>query len=166
MQSSQQSTKDTGRNRKISRVWSLARDIGMTKSELYLAIESLTGKDKISLLNTIEVDFVCRKLNSLLYKQNRKKYRENATNRQAGTLYLPTPDQRELVSDYLKKLTSKLRLNNPELYLESICKRTFKKEYKNLNRGQVQRLIEALKSIYKRDLSENDLHKKQNKEEI
>ena len=38
MQSPQQSTNDTGRNRKIARIWCLAKNIGMTKSELYLAV--------------------------------------------------------------------------------------------------------------------------------
>ena len=139
------------RNRKIARIWCLVKDISMTEDELYLAVESVTGKHSISALKITELDLVCKTLNSQLFKQNRKKYLENSKNRKTGVAYLPTPAQQKLVADYIHKLTLKFNLNNPDRYLEAICNRTFKKEYKSLNRGQMQRLIEALKSIYQRE---------------
>lgn len=144
---------NTLRNRKIARVWCLARDLGMTgknKESLYLVVESVTGKNSISQLDTLELDMVSRKLKETLFKQNREKYLENTRNRKNGTAYLPTPAQKSLVSDYIEKLTPVLQLNKPEFYLESICRKTFRKDYKKLNKGEIQRLIEVLKSIYKR----------------
>jgi len=146
----------TARNKKISRIWCLARDVSMTKDEVYLVVESLTKKNSISALKTTELDLVCKTLNSQLYKQNRKKYLENSKNRKNGVAYISTPAQQELVADYMRKLTLKLKLNNPGGYLEAICNRTFKKNYKSLNRGQVQRLIEALKSIYVRNQNDKE----------
>lgn len=147
----------TARNKKISRIWCLARDLGMNgknEENLYLVVESITGKDSISALNLMELDTVCRTLKSLLFKQNRQKYLENAKNSKNGTVYLPTKSQKSLVSDYMIKLTEQLKLNVPEFYLESISRRTFRKDYKRLNRGEMQRLIEVLKSIYKRNQEE------------
>lgn len=141
------------RNRKISRIWCLARDLGMTgnnESSLYLVVESVTGKDSISSLDMVELDIVNRKLKEILYRQNRQKYLENSRNRKNGTAYLPTPAQKSLVSEYLNKLTVLLKLNTPEYYLRSICRRTFRKDFNKLNKGEMQRLIETLKSIHKR----------------
>ncbi len=141
------------RNRKIARIWCLARDLGMGKdkdSDLYLVVESVTGKDSISGLDMIELEIVARNLKSLLHKQKRERYVNNTRQRKIGISYLPTPEQKALVSDYMAKLTEKLKLNFPESYMESICRRTFRKDFKKLNRGEMQRLIEALKSIYKR----------------
>lgn len=141
------------RNRKIARIWCLARDLGMTgknESDLYLVVESVTGADSISALSMLELDLVSRSLQSILSKQNRQKYTANARNRKNGTAYLPTPAQRKLVADYMDNLTSQLTLNVPDFYLESICRRTFRKDYKRLNKGEMQRLIEVLKSIHKR----------------
>ncbi len=145
--------KNQMRNKKISRIWCLARDLGMGKgkdSDLYLIVESVTGKDSISELDMIELNIVARNLQTLLLKKKRQRYLNNTRQRKTDILYLPTPEQKALVSDYMAKLTEKLKLNFPDLYKESICRRTFRKDYKKLNRGEIQRLIEALKSIYSR----------------
>ena len=155
----------TVRNKKISRIWCLARDLGMTgknKEGLYLVVESITGKDSISSLDMLELDMVNRSLKSLLFKQNRQKYLENSKNSKNGTTYLPTPAQKDLVSDYLNKLTELLKLNVPEFYLESICRKTFRKDYKKLNRNEMQRLIETLKSIYHRPLKLKEIKNENN----
>ena len=142
------------RNRKIARVWCLARDLGMDTESLHLAVESVTGKNSIADLGMMELDIVSRKLKETLFKQNRQKYLENERNRKNGTAFMPTPAQKNLVSDYIEKLTPILQLNKPEFYLESICRRTFRKDYKKLHKGEMQRLIEVLKSIHKRHQEE------------
>jgi len=142
------------RNRKIARVWCLARDLGMDTESLHLAVESVTGKNSIADLGMMELDIVSNKLKELLHRNNRQKYIENARNRNNGTAFMPTPAQKNLVSDYIEKLTPILQLNKPEFYLESICRRTFRKDYKKLNKGEMQRLIEVLKSIYNRHMEE------------
>lgn len=155
----------TVRNNKISRIWCFARDLGMTgnnKEYLYLVVESITGKDSISSLDILELDMVNRSLKALLFKQNRRKYLENAKNSKKGITYLPTPAQKDLVSDYLAKLTELLKLNVPEFYLESICRKTFRKDYKKLNRNEMQRLIETLKSIYHRPIKPKEINNENN----
>lgn len=142
------------RNRKIARVWCLARDLGMDTESLHLAVESVTGKNSISVLGMMELDIVANKLKELLRRQNREKYLENARSRKNGTAFMSTPAQKNLVSDYIEKLTPVLQLNKPDFYLESICRRTFRKDYKKLNKGEMQRLIEVLKSIHKRHQEE------------
>lgn len=144
---------DTMRVKKISRIWCLARDLGISgknEESLYLVVESVTGKNSISALDMLELDMVSRNLKSLLFRQNREKYLENKKNSKKGTAYLPTPAQKKLVEDYLNKLTDVLNLNVPEFYLESISRKTFRKDFKKLNSNEMQRLIEVLKSIYKR----------------
>lgn len=149
----------TVRNRKISRIWCLARDLGMTgknEDDLYLVVESITGKNSISKLDIIELDMVNRQLQSTLLKQKRQRSLDHSKNRKNGTAYLPTQAQKDLVTDYLNKLTPLLKLNTPESYLESICRRTFRKDYKRLNHHDIQRLIETLKSIYHRNLKTSE----------
>ena len=141
------------RNKKIARIWCLARDLGMKSgkdSEVYLIVESVTGKDSISELNVLELETVVRNLQDALRRQKNKTYQHNTRNRKAGVEYLKTPEQKTLIKDYLEKLTGKLKLNKPDFYLEAICRKTFRKDYQRLNRRETQRLIEALKSIYKR----------------
>jgi len=99
---------------------------------------------------------VNRKFKEILFKQNRRKYLKNAQNKKNGVIFMPTPAQKKLVSEYIDKLTPILQLNNPGLYLESICLKTFRKNYIKLNKGEMQRLIEALKSIHKRKQEKNN----------
>ena len=147
--------KSPARSGKIARVWCLARDLGIdgnNKELLYAVVESVTGKDSISVLGISEINAVIETLQGQVLRQKRQKYLENMKRQDDGVSYLPTPQQRDVVDDLLKKLTPLLILKKPDAYLEAICKRTYRREYKRLNKTQIQGLIEALKSIYKRHL--------------
>jgi phage gp16-like protein len=138
---------DQKRNKKISRLWVLARALGMSGELLHLSVESITGKKSIRTLTLGELDRTINILASRAEKEKRKPRREKT----AGVAYLPTRLQRDLVDDLLSKITIKLDIKNPDAYLLSICRKTFKKDYSLLNRTQMQRLIEALKSIQNRE---------------
>jgi len=135
------------RKDKISRLWCLARELGMSGELLHLSVESITGKKSIRALSMNELDRSINILTTRAGKEKRRPRRESAP----GVAYLPTKLQRDLVDDLLVKITIKLDIKNPDAYLLSICRKTFKKDYSLLNRTQMQRLIEALKSIQNRE---------------
>ncbi len=142
------------RNAKIARVWCLARDLGLDREILYVSVESITGKDSISKLSMRELENVIRTLEARLDQQQRIRRRESRKNH--GVVSLPTIQQRDLVDDLMNRITPILRINDPEAYLQAICKRTFRREYTKLTGHQVQSLIEALKSILQRSQGGND----------
>jgi len=140
----------SARAAKIARVWCLARDLGYSDTVLHIAVESITGSDSIAALSMQQLNEVIYHLLKQLKKQKVAGYRKNTQQSRDGVAFMPTPDQRDHVITLLRQITPVLKLYNPNGYLQAICKKTFRKEYEKLNRKQVQNLIEALKSIYKR----------------
>lgn len=138
---------DSKRKSKISRLWVLARDLGMSGELLHLSVESITGKKSIRTLSLGELDRTINVLNSRVGKEKKRPRRESIP----GVAYLPTKLQRDLVDDLLHKIAISHKLHNPDAYLLSICRRTFQKDFSLLNRAEMQRLIEALKSIQNRE---------------
>lgn len=140
------------RAKKIARIWCLARDIGWDKETVYLVVESVTGKDSISKLSDGQLSGVVFRMNEELLKLKRRQKNTRRKEQKNGVAYLPSPEQRALVQELMAKLKTVLRLRDPVAYLEAVCKRTFRREYKKLTRYQMQSLIEALKSIYERSI--------------
>ncbi len=140
----------TSRNRKIARMWCLARELSFDSETLHLVVESVTGKESIAELNPLETDMVIRQLTSELKKQRNRARIDRTRNSQGGVSYLPSSKQKKFVDDLLQKITVKHGIDNPEKYLEYICQKTFNKPYKLMQSREVSRLIEALKSIERR----------------
>lgn len=138
------------RSKKISRLWCLARDCGMDSDMLHVAVEGITGKESIKALTIGQLDACIDSLLAQRGRQRGRQYRKNQQGSTRGVSYLPTPEQRSLVTQIMENLTEKLALDNPAGYLESICRRTFRREYSRLTRSQMKNLIEALKSIQNR----------------
>jgi hypothetical protein len=138
------------RSKKIAHIYCLARDLGMDNDLLHTAVASLTGKDSIRLLDNNELKFTISKLTELKHRQKQYNYRINSKAKKSGVIFLPTVEQKQLVDDYKAKLQSKLKLYSPDSFVNAICNRTLHKEYSKLNRDEMKKLIEILKSIYER----------------
>ena len=139
------------RNRKIARLWCLAKDCGMDSDMLHVAVEGITGKNSIKSLSMHELNASIQSLIDCRNKMRAKQYRRNQQGRKHHISYMPTPAQRLLVSKIMSNLTHKLALTNPEGFLDAICNKTFGKKYAHLTRTQMKNLIEALKSIQNRE---------------
>jgi hypothetical protein len=113
-------------------------------------VGSVTGSDSISSLSISQLNSVIENLKKLLYKTNRKKYRENMEMGKRGVLSLPTQKQKELVNNLLLQIATKHNIADRHKYLDGICMRSCQKGYNQLNKQQVQKVVEALKFIYKR----------------
>ncbi len=138
------------KNKKISRLWCLAKDLGMESDMLHVAVEGITGKTSISSLTINQLSSVIDVLNKKRRQDRQRKYRKNSAESESGVEQIATPDQRELVSKLMHVITEKLSLQNPQGYLEAICRRTFHSQYSRLRRSQMIKLIETLKSIQNR----------------
>lgn len=139
------------RNRKIARIWCLAKEIGMDGEMLHVAVESVTGKTSISKLTFSQLVAVVRALEVERKKQKRRRSYEREKRTSAGVAYLPSPEQREKVQLLIAQLAPLIDLRNPDAYLTAICRKSFRKDYSKLGRGEMQALIETLKSIMKRN---------------
>lgn len=141
----------SARSKRIARIWCLARDLGLTSDLLHTAVESITGKSSISKLSQRQISEVITSLQAMLKKDKRKKWRQGQKTG-GNVAFMATPQQRDMVTDLLEKLTPVLNLRNPEAYLEAVCKRTYNRNFGRLTKAQTQGVIEALKSIYKRSM--------------
>ena len=138
------------RNRKISQIWCLAKALNMNSDMLHVAVWGITGKDSIKKLTYNQLMQVVKVLDKKKRQQRRQSYRRNSESASRGVYMLATPDQKELVSRLMNTISTKHSIQYPDAYLESICKRTFKNQYSKLNRSQMIKLIETLKSIQNR----------------
>jgi len=136
------------RESQIARVWCLARDLGFNSEPLHVSVEGITGKTSIAKLSMLELKSVIKTLEAALDQRRRSQRSENR--KKGGVVSFPTAQQRDLVADLIRQITPLLRINNPDAYLQAICKRTFRRDYSRLSGHQVQSLIEALKSILQR----------------
>ncbi len=143
------------RNRKIARIWCLARDLKLDSKMLHVMVTAITGSESISVLS----QGLLMKVIHAMEKEKSRVKRHNAYERkkksQSGNVtFLPTTEQRTKVQSIIDDIDHQIRIRDRESYLEAICRRTFHKNYSRLNNHEMQGLIEALKSI---------LHRFQNK---
>ena len=141
------------RKRKISQLWCLAKDLNMDNEMLHVAVYGLTGKESIRKLTYPQLVAVVKTLTTKKQQDRRRNYAKNSTMADQGVHLLATPDQRELVKNLMAVITNKLQLKYPNSYLEAICKRTFNSTFLKLNRQQMIKLIETLKSIQNRKVN-------------
>ena len=123
----------------ISRIWAFTKKQGISEEDLYLLINSLTGKDSMRLLNIFEL---CKVIEKLEGKKNKTWNRK--------VVYLPIDMQRRKISLLLSEMEKKKFVFNRNSFLESISKKITNKEYSMLNSSELSKVIEALKSISKR----------------
>lgn len=151
--------KERSRSRKITQIWAIAGQLGIAgdnKDLLYVLVGSITGSNSISSLTDSQLDEVISALIMEQRKITRSKSQNRSALKKAGVLYLPTPEQKDMITSLLNQLTPVLNLRNQDAYLESICKRTYRKSYKLLSLTQTQSLIETLKSILYRSTTNNN----------
>ena len=147
-------TEEAKRKRKIAQVWCLARDLNMDGDLLHVAVHGITGKDSIKKLTLNQLASVTKILSEKKQKDRRRQYAKNSELAAGGVHLLATPEQKELVKKLMGEIAQKRSLQYPDGYLEGICKRTFRCDYKRLNRGQMVKLIEVLKEIQGRCVDE------------
>ncbi len=140
--------KKNSHTRMVSRIWSLARDLGIdgdNKDMLYYMMQGLTGYGSISRLcqddSTKAKQFIFHMQGMLI-----KKKRPGHAGKKGMIVPLPTQAQLKHVS----KLETAITSTGSGIRAEHIANRTWKKPVKRLNYFQTQGLIEALKSISRR----------------
>ena len=139
---------ECGQHKKTAHIWVLAHELGFdgnNKDMLYEIVRSVSGGNSISALTTKQKNEVIGTLIRIRMSMIKEPKRQDNS---VG--YLPSPEQRRMVEAIMNTLCDVLALKSKDAYLESICKRTFSKSYRQLNATQVQSLIEALKSILQR----------------
>ncbi len=127
----------------IKRVWGIAKspELKLTDEELHLLVQAHTGKDSIKALNKRELQTVIRVLGNM--KDSAKKS-ERGRNRYSGSEV--TENQRKKIS----KLTQELGWDKPAR-VNGMCQKMFGvSAVEWLNYQQCSKLIEALKSMLKR----------------
>lgn len=144
----------TPRARAIARIWCLAKDIALTDELLHCLVRGVTGQDSIRLLSSFQMSQVIRELESLRRRQLREK-RKKARERR-GVICLATPQQRRRAEEILAAITPLCSIQNPQIWLNAVCLRTYGKPYARLLKDDMQKLIETLKQIQKRTEGENN----------
>ena len=127
----------------IKRVWGIAKspELKLTDEELHLLVQAHTGKDSIKALNKRELQTVIRVLGNM--KDSAKKS-ERGRNRYSGSEV--TENQRKKIY----KLTQELGWDKPAR-VNGMCQKMFGvSAVEWLNYQQCSKLIEALKSMLKR----------------
>jgi hypothetical protein len=135
------------RSRKIARLWCLARELEMDEPMLRVVVASITGSESISGLTWNQLIQVARALEQEKKRRQRHGSYERGKQAKTGIIYMPTNEQKELVQSLLDNLNGLIELKNADAYLDAICQRIFKKQYVKLNRQEIGKVIEALKSI-------------------
>ena len=133
----------------IKRVWGIAKspELKLTEEELHLLVQAHTGKDSIKALNKRELQTVIRVLGNM--KDSAKKS-ERGRNRYSGSEV--TENQRKKIY----KLTQELGWDKPTR-VNGMCQKMFGvSAVEWLNYQQCSKLIEALKSMLKRQKEEQD----------
>ena len=137
----------------IKRVWGIAKspELKLTDEELHLLVQAHTGKDSIKALNKRELQTVIRVLGNM--KDSTKKS-ERGRNRYSGSEVTEnrysgsevTENQRKKIY----KLTQELGWDKPAR-VNGMCQKMFcVSAVEWLNYQQCSKLIEALKSMLKR----------------
>ncbi|MBN2157885.1 MAG: DUF1018 domain-containing protein [Spirochaetes bacterium] len=122
----------------------------MDEPMLRVVVASVSGSESISSLTWPQLIQSIRALEQEKKRRRRHASYERGKQYNAGTIFLPTEEQRQLVSSLLDEIDFLITLKNREAYLYAICWRSFRKEYRHIDRRDTVKLIEALKSIIDR----------------
>lgn len=135
----------------IKRVWGIAKspELKLTDEELHLLVQAHTGKDSIKALNKRELQTVIRVLGNM--KDSAKKSeRERGRNRYSGSEV--TDNQRKKIY----KLSQELGWDKPAR-VNGMCRKMFGvSAVEWLNYQQCSKLIEALKSMVRRQSAKEE----------
>lgn len=127
----------------IKRVWGIAKspELKLTDEDLHVLVHTYTGKDSIKALNNKELQTVIRVLNNM---RGSAKKSERGRKRHSGSEV--TGNQRKKIY----KLTQELGWDKPAR-VNGMCRKMFGVDAVEwLNYQQCSKLIEALKSMLKR----------------
>lgn len=134
------------RNKFISAIWVIAKELGINKEYLHVLVYCITGGESIKALSEVEL----KKVVDHLKKEQAKFHAQQKRNeRDAKVHRLPTPQQRYYCSRLLLDAKRILDLKDPNAYLESIAKRMFDKPVMKLDRKEFGSLIKQLTQITK-----------------
>lgn len=139
------------RSRRISHLFCLARDASLDNERLHMIVEGVTGKESIKKLTMRELREVELAIKPLIPKKKRPR-RKKAE----GVEYLATPDQKDKVEQLLIELTPIKGLRDKGKYVNAVARRMFRKNFDVLKLDEMQKLIEALKSIIQREKDGGD----------
>jgi len=138
------------RTKKIARLWCLARDLEMDEPMLRVVVASVSGTESISALTWNQLIQAIRTLEKEKKRRARQDEYERGKLSKTGVIFMPTNPQRAMVQSLLDELNLLIELKNADAYLETVCQRIFKKQYCRINRQEIGKVIEALKSIKER----------------
>lgn len=138
------------RTRKIARLWCLARDLEMDEPMLRVVVASVSGAESISALTWNQLIQAIRALEIEKKRRARQGVYERGKQSKIGVIFMPTTAQKTMVQSLLDELNLLIELKNADAYLETVCRRIFGKQYCRLNRQEISKVIEALKSIIER----------------
>jgi phage gp16-like protein len=131
----------------ISKIWVMAKSLHIDKENLYEMIYSISNKTSMTSLTNREAYRLIEKLKGMTDKNHQAELRKSKkTNITPIDFYRPTNKQHS----YIDSLVRRINVNTQEIVIEGLALKTFNKPYKNLNRHELKRLIEALKSILNR----------------
>lgn len=134
----------------ISRIWAHCKSQGVSKEDLYLLIHTLTGSESMSALSVSQLVLVIEKL------EGKKKAKKITSRGGFNVSFFPSRWQKEKVSELLEGLFRSNVIRNKEAYLQSVCLKISQKEFQKMDGKQIQKVIEALKSIQKRSLAKGE----------
>lgn len=135
------------RSRKIARLWCLAHELEMDEQMLRVVVASVSGSESISALTWPQLIQSIRALELEIKRRRRHASYERGKQYRSGAVFLPTAEQKQLISSLLDEIDFLISLKSREAYIDAICRRSFRKEFRQINRQDAVKLIEALKSI-------------------
>ncbi len=133
--------KSPTRNKKISTIWAIAKNLGINSEYLHVLVWGMTEVESIKELNPKQLDLVITHLKKEQAKQN-KLDKKNESN--GKVFQLPTPAQRYKLQITVSDISRILNLRDSKAYLEAISQKMFHKQFEKLNRREYGNLIKQL----------------------
>lgn len=140
--------------KEIAKIHVLQKNYRLTKEELYLHVQSVTGSDSISKLSQKEAWKVIATLeakynpNKPAFQPRKRNYPTIRTNKNPNVITLATPDQREYLDNLINQANA---AKGYKMTIETMSQRQFKKSERLLTRNEARILTEAAKSILTRN---------------